>query len=72
MSSNDSQHIIEKRGPTSQAARARGEVRATAVLCACLAQFMFLFAQGKLHSVKINKISTKLNGLLIAFTFFEK
>ena len=59
LSSYDSQHYLkilsEKRGPTSQAARARAEDRATAVFWACLAQFMFLFALDKPHSIKIHQ-----------------
>ena len=46
--------MIEKRGPTSQAARARAEEQSyTALFWAFVAQFMFLFALDNPHSVKI-------------------
>ena len=51
--------MIENDGPTTQAARARGEDTATAVLWACLAQFMLLFALDNPHSVSIHKKSIK-------------
>ena len=43
-----------------------------AVLWACLAQFMFLFALDNPHSVNIHKISIKLNGLHVANFFYDK
>ena len=57
--SKESQHHLKilpkSAGQPSHAARARAKDRGTAVLWACLAQFMFLFALDKPHSIKIHQ-----------------